>query len=151
MNPMGPQFNPQTGIPAPGGAAQEAVNVPSLLLMVFGAIAVLLSIANMFTSNVNAEQMAELMSNPDIPEGIKNFLTTLTGPVSKVMNLFSAGISFLMVFGAWQMRNLKSYPLAITACIVGMIPCQNCCCVTLPVGIWALTVLMRPEVKSAFS
>jgi hypothetical protein len=49
------------------------------------------------------------------------------------------------------MRKLDSYGLAMTASIVALIPCISPCCVVgLPIGIWALVILSKPEVKSAF-
>jgi len=39
----------------------------------------------------------------------------------------------------------------VAASIIAMIPCVSpCCCLGLPFGIWALVVLARPAVKSAF-
>jgi hypothetical protein len=39
----------------------------------------------------------------------------------------------------------------MAASIIAMIPCVSpCCLLGLPIGIWALVVLMKPEVKSAF-
>jgi hypothetical protein len=35
--------------------------------------------------------------------------------------------------------------------VVAMVPCLSPCCILgLPLGIWALIVLMKPEVKSSF-
>jgi hypothetical protein len=33
-----------------------------------------------------------------------------------------------------------------------MLPCGSCCCIiTMPIGIWALVTLMKPEIKNAFT
>jgi len=34
--------------------------------------------------------------------------------------------------------------------VVAMLPCQCCCLLGLPAGIWALVVLNKPEVNSQF-
>ena len=151
MNPTGQPFNPQLGGPPPGNAAREAVNIPSLLLLIFGGIGVLWALVSMLGSGANMAQLEDAMSDPNFPEQAKAALRMMAGPGAKLMNLFVIGILGLMTFGAWQMRNLKSYGLAMTACVLGMLPCSGCCCVTLPIGIWAMTILMKPEVKSAFS
>jgi hypothetical protein len=39
----------------------------------------------------------------------------------------------------------------MAAAIMAMIPCNCCCLLGLPFGIWALVMLMKPEVKSQFS
>ncbi len=58
----------------------------------------------------------------------------------------------LVIAGAVCMLRLKLYPLAMTGSIVAMVPCSSgCCLLGLPLGIWALVVLNRPEVKNAFS
>ncbi len=60
-------------------------------------------------------------------------------------------IGIVIALGAVKMKNLQSYGLAMTASILAMIPCVSpCCLLGLPFGIWALVVLGRPEVKSAF-
>jgi hypothetical protein len=39
----------------------------------------------------------------------------------------------------------------LAAAIVALIPCFSpCCLIGLPIGIWALVVLSKPEVKSQF-
>ncbi|MBW8038725.1 MAG: serine/threonine protein kinase [Planctomycetes bacterium] len=58
-----------------------------------------------------------------------------------------AGITIL---GAWKMRKLELYGLAITASIVAMLPCTPGFIIGLPAGIWALMVLKQPDVKAAF-
>lgn len=156
MNPSGQPFPSQFGgAPPPsgsggGGGAREALNVPSILLIVFGAISVLYSVYGLIGGG-NEAQIAQALSDPKLPPEAKKIMQMMLGPGVKVINLFFMALSGLMIFGAVQMRNLKSYGLAIAACVIGMIPCTSCCCVTLPIGIWTLTILMKPEIKSSFS
>jgi hypothetical protein len=56
----------------------------------------------------------------------------------------------IVLYGAWQMKDLRSQGSAMAASITAMLPCNLCCLVGLPVGIWSLVVLNRPEVKNAF-
>jgi len=43
------------------------------------------------------------------------------------------------------------WPLAMTASILSMLNFGNCCCLLgIPVGIWALVILLMPDVKEAF-
>ncbi len=76
-------------------------------------------------------------------------LLGLTGPWLAVSALFLLMMSAVMIWGAFRMRQGKSYGLACTACILAMLmtPANL---IGLPVGIWALVVLLRPEVKAAF-
>jgi hypothetical protein len=62
--------------------------------------------------------------------------------------------SLLILLGSIQMLRFRSYGLAVTASILAAIPCITCsaCCgVGEGIGIWALVVLMNPEVRAAFA
>jgi hypothetical protein len=76
----------------------------------------------------------------------------LGGAIAALVYGFFALMALLSFVGAFRMRQLKSYGLAMASAIIAMIPCTTymCCLLMLPMGIWALTVLMKPEVKSAF-
>jgi hypothetical protein len=71
---------------------------------------------------------------------------------SLVLNVLVLTTSALVIFGALKMRKLESRGLAVAASIVAMLPCLGpCCCIGLPSGIWSLVVLMKEDVKAAFS
>ena len=52
--------------------------------------------------------------------------------------------------GAGSMRSLRNNGFAMAACIVGMLPCNGCCLLGLPFGIWGLTVINRQDVRPFF-
>jgi len=58
--------------------------------------------------------------------------------------------SLLIFVGALQMRRLRLYGLAMIAAIMAMLPCTAGWFIGLPMGIWALVVLLRPDVREAF-
>jgi hypothetical protein len=155
MNPSGQPFpNQFGGAPPPpggGGGAAEALNVPGILFIVFGSISVLYGIYGLTVGGVNEAQLSQMLSDPNLPPQLKDFVKMLAGPISKVLGLLGMAMSAFMVFGGVQMRQLKSYGIAMAACIIGLLPCTSCCCVTLPIAIWTLTILMRPEIKSSFT
>ena len=92
---------------------------------------------------------ASILANSQMPkEAWANMFSGTIGVVSGVIALLLSGLIF---FGAMKMKKLESYGLAMTASIIAMIPCFSpCCLIGLPIGIWALVVLSKPEVKSAF-
>ena len=53
------------------------------------------------------------------------------------------------MLGAVKMLNLASRGLAMFACILALLNFQ-CCCLTLPFGIWGLMVLNDEIVKAGF-
>jgi hypothetical protein len=73
--------------------------------------------------------------------------------VSFPLALFAFLASVLPIAGGLRMLSLKSYGLAVTGAVAAMIPCLSamaCCGIGEGIGVWALVVLLNPDVKSAF-
>jgi hypothetical protein len=62
--------------------------------------------------------------------------------------LFKVVPGLFMLFGAIKMIQLRSYAWAVTAAILAIVCCSL---VGFPVGIWALAVLSREDVREAFA
>ena len=56
----------------------------------------------------------------------------------------------IIILGALKMRHLESYWLALVGSIVALVPASPLAFFGLPIGVWALSVLMAPEVRAAF-
>jgi hypothetical protein len=56
----------------------------------------------------------------------------------------------VIVAGAAGMLRLRFYWLAVTSPVLAVLPVSLGCVVGLPAGLWALGLLLRPEVKAAF-
>jgi hypothetical protein len=56
----------------------------------------------------------------------------------------------LTIYGALQMRQLRGWGLSLAGAIAAMVPCSPCCILGIPMGIWALMILIDEEVKRAF-
>ncbi|MBN1208067.1 MAG: hypothetical protein JXB05_24600 [Myxococcaceae bacterium] len=141
------------GASGPAGDAREKVSLPAILLMVAGGIGVayaLLSIVTALTGgDAQQAQMEQILSDPNIPEGLKSVLaSTVKGGV--IFPIIILAANAFVLFGGLKMKNLESYGLAMAAAIIALIPCCPCGCIGIPVGIYALIVLNKPEVKSAF-
>ena len=79
------------------------------------------------------------------------FQQMLSGVVGIIFAVIGMIVAGFILFGALKMKSLQSYGLAMAAAIIAMVPCISpCCCIGLPVGIWALLVLMNAEVKAGF-
>jgi hypothetical protein len=71
--------------------------------------------------------------------------------VGVVSCLIGLALSALVAYGARQMQTLSSFGWGVTAAVLALIPCTSPCCVLgVPIGIWALVVLYRPDVRAAF-
>ena len=96
------------------------------------------------TGSIQAEQLAIDQIN-----AMGGILGGVIGAAMYGVWMIIAGVAF---FGALKMKDLKSYPFAMTSAILALLPCTFyiCCILGLPFGIWALIVLMKPEVKAEF-
>lgn len=75
----------------------------------------------------------------------------LSGGVGVGFSGLFLAFSAIVLYGGWKMMRLESYGWAMAAAIVALVPCVSPCCILgLPLGIWALTVLLDPWIKSAF-
>lgn len=84
----------------------------------------------------------------DIPERYADFYEGAIGIGSSFIGILVAAF---IIYAAIKMKDLTQWGLAVVASILAMIPCISpCCIIGLPIGIWSLVVLMRPEVKAAF-
>jgi hypothetical protein len=139
---------------SPGGSpaqAREAVSIPAILLMVMSALTILYSLFSLVRP-VDSAQMDQILNNPDLAQfrGFAEFMSSTGGRL--MVTLPFLVLNALVFFGALKMKNLQSYGLAMTAAIVSIIPCCGpCYCLGIPVGIWALVVLRKPEVRASFS
>ena len=56
----------------------------------------------------------------------------------------------VVIFGAWNLMQLRSYNMALAGCFLGLFPFGPGAIVSIPMGIWALIVITKKEVKAAF-
>jgi hypothetical protein len=74
-----------------------------------------------------------------------------TGPEPLILGAVFAVVSILVIIAALRMLRLRSYGFAVAGTVLAMVNFVNCCCILgMPVGIWGLVVLSKPEIKSAF-
>ena len=133
-------------VPAPGPDAAAQVNAPAIGLVVVAVLGALAQIISLIFNLAGASFMASRQM-PNQPAWANMFSGTV-GVVSGIIALLLSGLIF---FGAMKMKKLENYGLAMAASIIAMIPCLSpCCLIGLPIGIWAVVVLVKPEVKSAF-
>ena len=85
----------------------------------------------------------------EIPE---DYLEFFESGFSIASSLVGIVVAVFIIYVSLKMKDLNQWGLCVTASILAMIPCISpCCIVGLPIGIWCLVILLRPEVKDAFS
>lgn len=73
------------------------------------------------------------------------------GPGGTLLRVFFLFHSLLIIAGALAMMNRRLYGLAVVGSLASMIYVNYCCCLLgLPIGLWALLVLLTPEVRDSF-
>jgi hypothetical protein len=137
--------------PVFAASAVDAVNMPAIGLIV---TAILGFVAHMF-SVVWTLFVGRMQSPPpEMPPGMERMttmVTGVTGAIGIVTAILGVIMSVLVLYGALRMKKLSGYNWAMTAAILALIPCIGPCCLAgIPIGIWALVVLSKPEVKDAF-
>lgn len=126
--------------------AENQVAGPSIGLIVTGILGLVGQVASVGINLLGTGLGAATARSG--PEGI---VRMMTGGFSALFNLIGIVVGIVILLGALKMKKLESYSFAMTAAIIAMIPCISpCCFVGLPIGIWALVVLNKPEVKSQF-
>lgn len=144
-------MTPSAAVPPPPAAsnARDAVALPSVLVLLSGALGTLYGLSTLlFQGPINAWLMHRLAQDPRFADALKT--VPADGGRSYFWPVFTLALSGLAIAGALKMRNLQSFGLAVAGTIASMILFPGCCCFGIPVGIWAIVVVMRPEVKSQF-
>lgn len=101
------------------------------------------------------DKQLQQLNNPQLQDQFhalfEKWIHMASGPFGVITTVFGLVLSALILMGAFKMRSLRSYELCMTSAILVALPCLTpCCLVGLPLGIWALVVLRKPEVKSQF-
>ena len=118
-----------------------AMLVVSCIAVTLGAIALVFDIGLIVGGFVG--RLQELNESP-IPKQTQLTIRIVWGIALLIASSF-------VLYGAIQMRNLRSYGIARMAAVVCMIPLLGPCCIAgIPFGIWAFLALGKPGVRAAF-
>lgn len=142
-----------TGVVADPQRAASQLKVPAILILVLAGIGAVLSVAGLFIKGAILEAVlnAGIPFDPNIRTQLEQSRAAGIGVSEIFQAVLGLGINVLVIVGALKMLRLQSWGLAMTAAILIMLPCSGCCCLLgLPVGIWALMTLNKPEIKGAF-
>lgn len=131
---------------------QERVKGPAIALIVVGILGGVFGILNLLGSALMSSLAKSIgaLSEEQIAEMER--MSTGQTIMSVVLSLLVIGGSAFVIFGALQMMKLRNWSIALIASILAMIPFFTCCACFfgLPVGIWAIIVLVNDDVKRAF-
>jgi len=147
--PTAPPPPPPTG-PTPTVNARQQVEGPAIGLMVAAGLGILWDVVVLSLKLVGVGA-SSLSSEFGDYGGYDRYASFMGGGLGIFVSVVSIAISVFVIWAALKMRNLENRTLAVVASILAMIPCFGpCCLVGIPIGIWSLVVLMKPEVQQAF-
>jgi predicted Ser/Thr protein kinase len=135
---------PTVGVPASGGseAALRQVKGPAIGLLATGIVnCIVLLLFVPFALSLSVGTVAQRGCTPQ--EAFSIPLAIGVAVVSLIV------FTSLITVGALKMKRLESYGWAVAASMLAMFITPGNI-IGLPVGIWALVVLRRPEVRAAF-
>jgi hypothetical protein len=153
--PAGGGFGPPPGAEGNPYAAGKA-KAPAITLIVVNVLGILLALLgiamNAFTlATGEAFGGGGAYGGGYGSSGFSNDLQ-VNAAVSVGQGVFGVLCGGFIIFGLVRMMQGRSWGLALAAVIMNMLPCTGaCCCLGLPIGIWALIVLFDSEVKAAFA
>ena len=129
------------------GDVRHKVRGPGVALMVVGWIGVVVSIG---TIVIAVAILVALANDPLPPRGDDR---AVLGTVLGICGLTSLAACVIVAIGGQRMRECRSWGLSLTAAILAMsslLLLSLCSLFVVPFGIWALVVLVQPEVKREF-
>lgn len=131
------------------GLAMQKVNAPAIALMVMAGIGILGQLISLVLRMLGTGM--SMMSVPGGSDGSEQLAAMMSGTLGVVAGILGILVGGFIIFAAMKMRALQSWPMALAASVVAMVPCLSpCCCIGLPIGIWSLVVLLDNNVKASF-
>ena len=127
-------------------ALLDRVSGPALGLMISSGIWVaILLVSAAFSIGLIATGMADQMRQPmGMTKETQIIIRTIFG-------FLLMGFGGLTIYGAYCLKSLSNRSMAVTAIVLSLIPCTSACYIVgIGFGVWALVVVMQPEVWDAF-
>jgi hypothetical protein len=130
--------------------ANRLVTPPAVCLLITGILGILGALANCLHAVVVLAGGGQPLG-ADVPDFMRKAMEMVTPEMVLKESLVFGCVSLVIILGAIQMLRRRMYGLAIASSILAMINLECLCCVLgLPVGIWSLVVLLKPQVRSVF-
>ena len=129
--------------------ALNKLRAPAIALIVTGALNAVIGVLTILSgllrlSGINGREALPVNEAEKFGFLVGTFIAYGGG----ALGLLAAPV---IIYGAIQMLQGKKHGLAKTAAILAIVPLTSCCFLLgIPVGIWALIVLAKPEVKAVF-
>lgn len=146
-----------TGVPSDPQAVARQLKAPALLLIFFAVAGIVFSVSGLFLKTFWMDTMIRGIEQMNLPidanarAQLEAARDAGVGVMDVVQVIFGAAMNVVMLLGALKLMKVQSWGFALAAAILVMLPCGSCCCcLGIPLGIWIIVLLNKPEVKAAF-
>lgn len=145
--PPPPSYGGYMPPPSGGSAIGGKVAGPAITIMILAGVTIAFSLLRLLLLLLFPDFAQRFGGGGDDMAALRQ----IGEKVGVFVVLSSLLINVIAFVGALKMKSLQSHTLAMVSAILIMIPCNCPCCILgIPAGIWALVVLMNPDVKAAF-
>lgn len=128
--------------------AAAQVRAPAIGLIVTAVLGIMVALGGL---GMHAFGLPVMPGGGRGGEEFERLFEAFAGQVGLVQSLIQLAFGAVVLVGGLKMMKFESYQLAIVSSVMALVPCVSpCCLIGLPVGIWALVVLAKPEVKVLF-
>jgi tRNA A-37 threonylcarbamoyl transferase component Bud32 len=117
-------------------AVRQRLRIPAIGLMISGAVNFLF-LELVLVLNFYAMEWVDTQAEP--------------GMLAVDIMMAATVVGAIIMLGGWQMLRLRSYGLVVACSILALVPLSAGFILGVPMGIWALFVLNRPETQQAFA
>ena len=145
------------GVPSDPQAVARQLKAPALLLIFFAVAGIVFAISGLFLKQFWVDAVIRGIEQMNLPidanaraqlDAARN---AGIGAMDVVQVVFGAAMNVVMLLGALKLMKVQSWGFALAGAILVMLPCGSfCCCLGIPLGIWIIVLLNKPEVKAAF-
>ncbi len=142
--------------------ALTRTNVPGLFLIATGVLNMVASLMLLMTgvqqSRMPADDFAQTLPADKLKDLQRQGWTVeqlqrVASSIVLAWGSISLAGAFIVCYGGANMRSLNSYTVAVLGAVIACVPVISplgCCGIGEVIGIWALVILLNPEVSSAF-
>jgi hypothetical protein len=144
--------------------AKELVKAPAIGLIIIGILSALGAVGygiNMASFDVQWEQAVKDQEQknanmtPQQKQEMQDMMNNIKEPARVAVGVFALtalAVGAIALLGGVKMMGLRGRGLAYTGAVLSMIPCVSGCCLAgIPLGIWVIMTLNKPEVKAGFA
>lgn len=139
-------FTHDLGQPPSGNSGTKTqLTIVGCIMMSMGIITLALLLLGLLSNALDGKLFEPPPADMLPSERVGHTIGSVGAPLTMIV------FQLLASCGGLCMILRKSYSLAVTGAIVSLVPiCGPCLGLSIPFGIWALVLLLRPEVKFAF-